>query len=44
MTSPNVLFADEDATSRGQAEAFVGAAQALGLEVSAARLLGSRGA
>ena len=34
LTSPFVLFADEDDTSRGQAETFIGASLALGLEVS----------
>ena len=34
FTSPYVLFADGTPTSSGQAEAFVGAAQELGLEVS----------
>jgi branched-chain amino acid transport system substrate-binding protein len=34
VASPYVLFADEDATSRGQADTFVGAAQQLGLAVS----------
>ena len=34
FASPYVLFADGDPTSSGQADAFVGAAQELGLEVS----------
>ncbi len=34
VTSPTVLFAAEDETSRGQADTFIGAAQALGLDVS----------
>ena len=34
ITSPYVLFADEDPTSSGQAETFVGAAQELGLELT----------
>ena len=34
ITSPYVLFADEDPTSSGQADTFVGAAQELGLELT----------
>lgn len=34
ISSPFVLFASDDLTSRGQAETFIGAAQALGLGVS----------
>jgi branched-chain amino acid transport system substrate-binding protein len=34
ITSPYVLFASQDDTSRGQAETFIGAALGLGLEVS----------
>jgi branched-chain amino acid transport system substrate-binding protein len=34
VTSPYVLFAADDPTSRGQADTFVGAAQELGLDVS----------
>ncbi len=34
VTTPYVLFAAEDETSRGQAETFIGAAQALGLDLA----------
>jgi len=34
VASPFVLFAAEDETSRGQAETFIGAAQALGLDLA----------